>query len=96
MVIWIIELEKVDVIMDVFLLSSHQILPRKGHREAVLSTACYGELKGEDHFYDQIYPEIDHDWSEFFWYAKKLIPLNASKPRGQEVNLRTFVDSNQI
>ena len=49
--------------------------------------------------FDPSYPPIDHskfkecDWSAFYGDAKEAIPPNAPQPRGKEVDLRLFVDS---
>ena len=48
---------------------------------------------------DPTYPDIDYsvfkqcDWKEFYGDAKEAIPSDAPEPRGKEVDLRLYVDS---
>ena len=49
--------------------------------------------------FDPTYPEIDlsnfveQDWKNFYGDVKEAIPLNMPEPRGKEVDIRMFVDS---
>ena len=49
--------------------------------------------------FDLSYPDIDHsyfqecDWTDFYEDAVKAIPPNAPLPRGNEVELCMFIDS---
>jgi hypothetical protein len=49
--------------------------------------------------FDPTYPTIDHDvfkefdWQYFYGKVKEAIPEDAPKPRGKEVDLRLYVDS---
>ena len=98
---WMVELGRVDIITEVSKLASHLALPREGHLEAVFHVYAY--LKGKHNsrlVFDPTYPEIDysvfqenHEWKSFYGDVKEAIPLNAPEPRGKEVDLRLFVDS---
>jgi hypothetical protein len=49
--------------------------------------------------YDPLYPTIDmevfkpNDWKSFYGYVVESIPSNALEPRGKDVDLRLYVDS---
>jgi hypothetical protein len=97
---WLVELGRIDIITEVSLLSSHLALPREGHLEAVYHIFAYLATKHNSRLvFDPTYPDIDlaHfkecDWKSFYGDAKEAIPPNAPKPRGKEVDLRLFVDS---
>ena len=97
---WIVELGRVDIITEVSLLASHLALPRKGHLDTVIRIFAYLKNKHNSLMvFDPTYPEIDErdflecDWKDFYGDAKEPIPPNAPDPRGKEVDLRLFVDS---
>ena len=97
---WMVELGRIDIITEVSLLASHLALPREGHLDAVLR--IYGYLKKKHNsrlVLDPTYPDIDMsvfkrcDWTEFYGQVEEPIPPNAPDPRGKEIDLRLFVDS---
>jgi hypothetical protein len=97
---WIVELGRVDIITEVSMLASQMALPREGHLEAVFF--CFGYLKSKHNarnVFDPTYPEIDettflsNDWKNFYGDVKEAIPINAPTPRGKEVVLRLYTDS---
>ena len=97
---WCVELGRVDIITEVSMLASHLALPREGHLEAVYHIFAYLEKKHNSRVvFDPSYPLIDLskfkecDWKAFYGDAIEAIPPNAPKPRGLEVDLRLFVDS---
>ena len=56
---WAVEIGRVDILLEVLLLSSHLALPRKGHFEQVLH--IFGYLKASPRkrlFFDPAYPKI--------------------------------------
>ncbi len=96
---WMIELGRVDIYMEVSMLSSHMALLRQGHLEVALHVMLYLSL----HHNSQLcmvptYPAIDStqfpkcDWSEFYSEVEEPIPPNASGVIGKVVDLRMFVD----
>ena len=97
---WMVELGRIDIITEVSLLASHLALPRDGHLDAVLHIFGYLKKKHNSRVVlDPTYPEIDMgmfkkcDWKDFYGDAVEAIPPNAPEPRGKEVDLRLFVDS---
>ena len=97
---WAIELGRVDMLLEVSLLSSHLALPRVGHLQQVYH--IFGYLKGSPRrriFFDPDHPNISEDrfqryeWVDFYRDVKEEIPLNAPEPRGREVSIHCFVDA---
>ena len=95
---WMIEIGRIDINTKVFLLSSHSVLPRQGHLKAVL--LIMGCLKLRHNSRLASYPNINHsnfqdfDWTDFYEGAVETFPPNAPLPRGKEVDLCMFVNSN--
>ena len=52
--------------------------------------------------FDPTYPEInmtvfkEFNWKEFYGNVKEALPPNAPLPRGKEIDLRMYVDSNHV
>jgi hypothetical protein len=97
---WMIELGRVDIITEVSLLASQLAQPREGHLEAVFHLYAHLRHKHNSRLcLDPTYPEIDksvfmdHDWKTFYGDVKEAIPENAPEPRGKEVDLRLYCDS---
>ena len=73
--------DRINIITEVLLLSSHVALPREGHLDAAVHVMAHvGQRYNFRLVYDPLYPEIDHnifrkcDWSEFYRDAKEAIP----------------------
>jgi hypothetical protein len=98
---WIVELGRVDVIVEVSTLGSYLANPRRGHFEAMLQVFAYIRDKHNARaIHDPTYPDIDwsnfrddYDWKRFYGDLQEAIPLNCPKPLGKEVDLRLFCDS---
>lgn len=97
---WCIELGRIDIIVEVGLLSRFQASPREGHLEQLFHVFAY--LKNYNRssmVFDWTYPEIDEsvfsecDWSEFYPGASEAIPSNMPEPRGKPVVMTAFVDA---
>ena len=97
---WIVELGRIDIITEVSILATYMALPREGHLDAVFHVFAY--LKGKHNsrmVFDPTYPEIDmttfqeHEWKSFYGNVKEAIPPGAPDPRGKEVDIRMYVDS---
>ena len=97
---WAVELGRIDIMAAVSALSSHRALPREGHLEALLHLFAHIKSRHNARMaFDPTYAEIDmsvfiqSDWTDFYGPVKEPIPPNAPEPRGKEVELRMFVDS---
>jgi hypothetical protein len=95
-----VELGRIDIIMEVSLLASQLAMPRIRHLEAVFCIYSYLDRKHNSRMvFDPTYPGIDMgsfkecDWKEFYGDVKEAIPPHAPKPRGKEIDLCMFVDS---
>ena len=76
---WMIELGRIDIIMEVSLYSSHVALPREGHLGAAMHVMAHvGQRYNFRLVYDSSYPEIDHsvfkkyDWLKFHRMLRKI------------------------
>jgi hypothetical protein len=97
---WAVELGRIDIHIDVSLLSSHLAQPRIGHLEQVFHIFSY--LKHHENsnlVFDPNYVTWDtagftqYDWTDFYKGAKEALPPNAPVPRGNSVQINAFVDA---
>ena len=97
---WACELGRIDILLEVSLLSSYTSMPRRGHLEAVYSIFAY--LKKHDRstiVFDDRTPFIDElrfipvDWTDFYPDAAEAIPPNMPEPKGNPVKVSCFVDA---
>jgi hypothetical protein len=98
---WAVELGRIDIHIDVALLSSHLAEPRLGHLEQALHIFSYLKYHTTSHLvFDPNYISWEnasfqtHDCKEFYHDAKEAIPPNAPEPRGHVVQMNAFVDAN--
>ena len=98
---WACELGRIDILVDVSMMSSYLVSPREGHLEQVLHIFAY--LKKHDRsrlVFDDAHPDLSDrqfsagDWTEFYPDAAEAIPLDVPKPRGREVSMTCYVDAN--
>ena len=82
------------------LLSSHLELPRNGHlKVAALVVAYAGEKYKSRLANDSSYADIDHivfrkyDWSGFHQDVEVATLVNATKPKGEKINIFMLVDT---
>ena len=89
---WMVELGRLDIYINVALLSSYLTSPRKGHLEAVY--CIYGYLKAHmksTMVFDDAYLNWNegdfptYDWMDFYGDVKEEIPKNTPQPRGQPI-----------
>ena len=97
---WMVELGMIDIITEVFMLTSQFALPQEGHLKEVFQ--IFGYPKGHQNarmVFDPTYPTpdtsmfLDHDWRNFYGDVQQAIPTNAHDPGGKEVDLGIFFDS---
>ena len=95
-----VELGRIDIITEVYMLASQLALTQEGHIETIFH--IFGYLKGHHNawmVFNQTYPTTDmsmfrdHDWCDFYGDVKEDITPNTPETRGKEVDLRIFVDS---
>ena len=97
---WAIELGRVDLAMEVSMMSSHLALPREGHLQQLYHVFGYLKAKPKRTLaFDPQHPDIDEsrfvkcDWTDFYRGAKEPIPGDAPEPRGNVVSTHCFVDA---
>jgi hypothetical protein len=95
-----VELGCIDIITAVSMFSTYLCLPCEGHLEVVFHVFAYlGLHHNAIVVFDPTYPAVDMgtfiktDWKSMYGDVKKMIPSDAPVPRGKEVDLRLFVDS---
>jgi hypothetical protein len=97
---WICELGRIDIIVEVSMLSRFLAAPREGHLEQVFHIFAY--LKSHNRstvVFDHTYPEFDArrfvkcDWEEFYPGAREVLPPFAPEARGNPVTMTVFVDA---
>ena len=97
---WAIELGRVDMLLEVALLSSHLALPRTGHLQQLYH--IFGYLKASPRrklYFDPTHPKISEsrflqfDWIDFYRDAEEDIPHDAPEALGNEVSTHCFVDA---
>jgi hypothetical protein len=96
-----VELRCIDIITEVSMLSTHLCLLRECHLESALHVFAYlGIHHNMRVVFDPTYPSVDMgtiiktDWKPMYGDVKEIIPSDAPVPRGKEVDLHLFVDSN--
>lgn len=100
---WIVELGRVDVCLEVSMMSSHLAMPRDGHLLAVFHIFAYlKKYHNTELVYDPSDPVVNEseferkDWtsSEFGLVdGEEEIPKNMPEPRGQGFAIRAKVDA---
>ena len=100
---WIVELGRVDICLEVSLMSSHLALPREGHMHQVLHIFSHlRKYHNAELVYDPTVPVIDEsefevrDWttSEFgHIQGREELPPNMPEPRGLGFVMRALVDA---
>ena len=98
---WVVEIGRVDILLEVPLLSFQLALPHVGHVYAVYRV--FGYLKQAPKrklYFDPREPMISEDrfqnfnWEYLYPDACKPIPLDMPKTRGKSMSTHYFVDTN--
>ena len=94
------ELGRIDIHLEVSLLSSHLCMPRRGHIEAAYNIFGYLDKHLESTMvFDDKRPIIDEDvfesvdWSDTPYEQQEELPPNMPEPRGHSVTINAFVDA---
>ena len=100
---WAIEIGRVDIYLEVSIISAFQASPRCGHLEQLRHVFAF--LKKNPKltlYFDPNEPSLDpnmftgnepHDFCEFYCDAEEQLPNNMTKPRGRGVTTTAFFDA---
>ena len=99
---WAVEIGRVDILLEVALLSSHLAGPREGHLEAVYNIFAYLEKHPDSPMaFDDLVPRIEPtafnhtDWADSpYKDATEELPPKMPEPLGAPVTMTCFVDAN--
>ena len=66
---WIVEIGRIDITSEISMLSSHLVLPRKGHLEEVFHVFSYlNKHMNSEIIFDPTTPEVDMDiFQKQYW-----------------------------
>jgi hypothetical protein len=98
--IWAVELGRIDINIDVSPLSSHLAQPRIGHLEQALHVFSYLKHHMNSHvvfnlnyvMWEQAGFE-EYNLKDFYGDVKEAVPPHAPPPRGHPVQINAFVDA---
>ena len=99
---WMVELGRVDICLEVSMMSSHLALPREGHLNELYHIFSYlKKYHNTEMVFDPSDPVIDEDeferkdWtsSEFGGTMSEELPKNMPHPRGQGFTISSMVDA---
>jgi hypothetical protein len=97
---WCVELGRIDIITELSMVSTYLLSPREGHLEADFDVFAYMGLHHNARVvFDTTYPAVDMGtfiktyWKAMYGDVKEMIPSDAPVPRGKEVDLSLFADS---
>ena len=100
---WIVELGRIDICLEVSMMLSHLVMPRKGHLDQVLHIFAHlRKYHNTELVYDPSDPVVEHDvfeqrdWTSSEFGAvqgKEEIPPNIPEPRGQGFMMHMKVDA---
>ena len=97
---WICELGRIDILVDVAMLSRFLAAPRRGHLDQVFHIFAYLKRYNRSSMvFDETEPVFDEsrfqkcDWSEYYPGACEAVPPDAPEVRGQSVSMSCFVDA---
>ena len=100
---WAVELGRIDIALEVSLLSSFLCMPREGHMNAVYNIFGYLDkhMEGANLVFDDKIPQVDEsvfetvDWAESVYGDQhEELPPNMPEPLGNPVVVSCFVDAN--
>ena len=96
---WAVEISRVDILLEVSMMSVHLVLPRQGHLEQVIH--IFGYLKVHKKLrllFDSDHPQISscrfkpYYWFDYYRDAKEAISPNIPEARGLSMSISIFVD----
>ena len=97
---WSCELGRLDILLEVSLLSAFSAAPREGHLEAVYHMFAYLRKHSSAAIsFDPTMPDFGVEfshydcWEEFYDPEPECVPKDAPEPRGEAVHMSCFVDA---
>jgi hypothetical protein len=97
---WAVELGRVDVLLEVALLSTYMAMPREGHLQQLYRIFGYFKIYPKRKIaFDFNNPQINermfkkYDWYDFYRDAEEAIPTDLPTPRGNPMSTHCFVDA---
>ena len=99
---WATEIGRVDILLEVSLLSQYQANPREGHLEQLLHIFAFLRKHPKITLYlSQELPNMDYDsfrtqkedFAEFYRDAEETLPHRMPSPRGRSLIMTAFVDA---
>jgi hypothetical protein len=101
---WAIELGRVDILLEVSMLSAYQAAPRQGHLDQLLHIFAFLKKKPKlTLYFDPSLPNIDESiftlgttaegFKEQYRDAEEMLPERMPTPRGRQVTITSFVDA---
>ena len=98
---WAIEIRRIDILLEVSMLSSHLALPRIGRLQAVYRIFGYLNQVTKRSFYfdpNKLIVWEDRfqifDWEDFYKDSREHIPLIMTEPQGLSMSTHCFVYAN--
>jgi hypothetical protein len=96
---WLVELGRIDINVEVSMMSAYNAVPRVGHLHAVLHIFAYlqyhidWKIVMDATYNDHLETPEKHEWSEFYPWAKDTEPDDMPESLGRPVQLVMFVDA---
>jgi Reverse transcriptase (RNA-dependent DNA polymerase) len=97
---WAVELGRLDILLEVALMSTHLAMPRQGHLQQVYRIFGYLKIHPKRKIaFDPQHPQISermfqkHDWHDFYRGVAEAIPGDMPEPRGNPMSTHCFVDA---
>jgi hypothetical protein len=95
---WAVELGRLDILLEVSLMSSYLAARREGHWNKCFTSLGIEEITKKRIAFDPDYPAIEesrfkrYDWADFYRDCKEMTPPSAQEPLGKPVSIYYFVD----
>ena len=99
---WIVELRRIDICLEVLMMSSHLAMPRKGHLDLLHIFTYIHKYHNTKLVYDPSDPVVEHDvFEQRDWASSELgtvqgkeeIPPDMPEPRGQGFTMHVKVNA---
>ena len=97
---WAVELGRVDILLEVALMSTYMAMPRDGHLQQLYRIFGYLKLYPKRKIaFDPQHPAINErmfrkcDWTDFYRDVKEAVPGDMPAPRGNPMSTHCFVDA---